>query len=268
MDLNDKVAIVTGAARGIGRAIAEKMAAYGGSVMVADLDADNSANAASEIRASYAGVGVESTDVDVTDRESVARMASEAIARFGRIDILVNNAGIIGAPGWEQRDRPDESDWDQIYEVNVKGVANASDIVAEYMKPNHYGKIVNIASGAGRQGGPGNPPYNVSKAGVISITQSYALELAPFNINVNAICPGLLWTPMWDRIATRNINMDDDLSGLTPRQAFERVVADRIPLGREQTPEDIGNLAVFLASDLAINITGQSINVNGGSRMD
>ena len=268
MDLNDRVAIVTGGARGIGRAIAEKIAMYGGSVMVADLDADNSANTASEIRTSYPGVGVESTDVDVTDRDSVGRMASEAIARFGRIDILVNNAGIIGAPGWEQRDRPDESDWDQIYEVNVKGVANASDIVAEYMKPNSYGKIVNIASGAGRQGGPGNPPYNVSKAGVISITQSYALELAPFNINVNAICPGLLWTPMWDRIATRNINMDDDLSDLTPRQAFERVVADRIPLGREQTPEDIGNLAVFLASDLAVNITGQSINVNGGSRMD
>ena len=127
---------------------------------------------------------------------------------------------------------------------------------------------MNIASGAGRQGGPGNPPYNVSKAGVISITQSYALELAPFNINVNAICPGLLWTPMWDRIATRNINMDDDLSGLTPRRAFEKVVEARIPLGREQTPEDIGNLAVFLASDLALNITGQSINVNGGSRMD
>ena len=114
MDLNDRVAIVTGGARGIGRAIAEKIAVYGGSVMVADLDADNSAGAASEIRTSYPGVGVESTDVDVTDRDSVARMASEAVARFGRIDILVNNAGIIGAPGWEQRDRPDESDWNQI----------------------------------------------------------------------------------------------------------------------------------------------------------
>ena len=268
MDLNDRVAIVTGAGRGIGRAIAEKMAAYGASVVVADLDSENAAIAASEIREARSGIEVESTDVDVTDQDSVARMASWTADRFGKIDILVNNAGIIGAQGWEQRDRPDESDWDQIYSVNVKGVANATDIVAGYMKPNNYGKIVNIASGAGRQGSPGNPPYNVSKAGVISLTQAYALEFAPFNINVNAICPGLLWTPMWDRIATRNIKMDDELSGLTPRRAFEKVVANRIPLGREQTPEDIGNLAVFLASDLALNITGQSINVNGGSRMD
>ena len=268
MDLNDRVAIVTGAGRGIGRAIAEKMAAYGAAVMVADLDADNAANAAAGIRETHPSVEALSADVDVTDRDSVVRLASEAAGRLGRIDILVNNAGIIGAPGWEERDQPDESDWDQIYEVNVKGVANASDIVAEYMKSNSFGKIVNIASGAGRQGSPGNPPYNVSKAGVISLTQAYALELAPFNINVNAICPGLLWTPMWDRIATRNINMDEDLSGLTPRRAFEKVVEARIPLGREQTPEDIGNLAVFLASDLAMNITGQSVNVNGGSRMD
>ena len=268
MDLNDRVAIITGAGRGIGRAIAEKMAAYGASVVVADLDADNAANSAAGIREAHPSVEALSTGVDITDRNSVARLASEAADRFGKIDILVNNAGIIGAPGWEERNQPNESDWDQIYEVNVKGVANASDIVAEYMKPNSFGKIVNIASGAGRQGSPGNPPYNVSKAGVISLTQAYALELAPFNINVNAICPGLLWTPMWDRIATRNINMDEDLSDLTPRRAFEKVVEARIPLGREQTPEDIGNLAVFLASDLAMNITGQSVNVNGGSRMD
>jgi NAD(P)-dependent dehydrogenase (short-subunit alcohol dehydrogenase family) len=136
------------------------------------------------------------------------------------------------------------------------------------MRRRQYGKIINIASVAGRQGGTDNPPYNVSKAGVISLTQAYALELASDNINVNAICPGLLWTPMWERIAKRRIRMDESMGGLSPRRAFNRIVSERIPLGREQTPEDIGNLAVFLASDLSENITGQAINVNGGSRLD
>ena len=268
MDLNDEVAIVTGSGRGIGRAIAEEMARYGASVVVSDLDGDAIARVAAEIGGDHPDVAVDSVPLDVTNDMSVANMTKRVIERFDRIDILVNNAGIIGAPGWEQREDPSEVDWDQIYEVNVKGVARVSDSVAETMKTRRCGKIVNIASVAGRQGSPRNTPYNVSKSGVISLTQACALALAPFNINVNAICPGLLWTPMWERIATRTINLDDSLEGTTPRQAFEQFVAQSIPLGREQTPQDIGRLAVFLASDLAMNITGQSINVNGGSRMD
>ena len=268
MELNEKVAIVTGSGRGIGRAIAEELARYGASVVVSDLDGDAVAQVAAEIGADHPDVTVDSAALDVTDDESVANMTKQVIDRFGRIDILVNNAGIIGAPGWEQREEPAETDWDQIYEVNVKGIARASDSVAGAMKTRRYGKIVNIASVAGRQGSPRNTPYHVSKSGVISLTQAYALALAPFNINVNAICPGLLWTPMWERIATRTINLDDSLEGTTPREAFEQFVARSIPLGREQTPQDIGRLAVFLASELAMNITGQAINVNGGSRMD
>ncbi len=268
MDLNDKVAIVTGSGRGIGRAIAEEMARYGASVVVSDLDGDAVARTAAEIRADFPHVAVDSSALDVTDDDSVANMTAQVIDRFGRIDILVNNAGIIGAPGWENREQPAEIDWDRIYEVNVKGIARVSDCVAESMKTKRYGKIVNIASVAGRQGSMRNPPYNASKSGVISLTQAYALGLAPFNINVNAICPGLLWTPMWERIATRTINLNDSMEGMTPREAFEQFVAQSIPLGREQTPRDIGRLAVFLASDLAMNITGQAINVNGGSGMN
>ena len=268
MDLNDKVAVVTGSARGIGRAIAEEMARYGASVVVSDLDGDAVAKAAAEVGAAYPDVAVDSVALDVTDDTSVANLTKQVIDRFGRIDILVNNAGIIGAPGWEQREKPAEIDWDQIYEVNVKGVARVTDSVAEAMKTRRYGKIVNIASVAGRQGSPRNTPYNASKSGVISITQAYALALAPFDINVNSICPGLLWTPMWERIATRTINLNDSMEGTTPREAFEQFVAQSIPLGREQTPQDIGRLAVFLASDLALNITGQAINVNGGSGMN
>jgi NAD(P)-dependent dehydrogenase (short-subunit alcohol dehydrogenase family) len=266
MYVTDKVAVVTGGGRGIGRGISLALARNGADVAVADVNLKNAEKVASEV----AELGRQSLAVflDVTDQASVDKAVEDIVAGFGRIDILVNNAGIIAAPGWEQRERSSEEDWDLIYEVNVKGIARVTDAVARHMKERQYGKVVNIASGAGRQGGPENPPYNVSKAGVISLTQAQALELAPFNINVNSICPGLLWTPMWERIAYRRGLARDDMRGLTPRQVFEKFVEERIPLKREQTPEDIGYLASFLASDYAANITGQAINVNGGSRMD
>ena len=268
MDLNDKVAIVTGSARGIGRAIADKMAAYGASVVICDLNIDNVQRTVSELSEAHPETQFGAFEVDVTQRESLDMLAGNTVESFGQIDILVNNAGIIGASGWENRDSPIEEDWDQIYDVNVKGVAKASDAISEHMKERNYGKIVNIASVAGRQGGPGNPAYSASKASVISLTQAYALGLAPFNINVNAICPGSLWTDMWERIAVRNINLDENLSDTTPREHFDKSIQTRMPFGREQTPEDIAYLAVFLASDLSLNITGQAINVTGGSRMD
>lgn len=266
MDLTGKVAIVTGAGRGIGRVIAEKMADHGALMVVTDLDVESAAAVVEDLNGH--GRESEAIAVDVTKQSSVDRMVTGAIARFGRIDILVNNAGIIGAPGWESRLESNDKDWNMIYDVNVRGVARVTEAAAVHMKKRRYGKIVNIASVAGRQGSPGNPPYNVSKAGVISLTQASAIGLAPFNINVNAICPGLLWTSMWERIATRQTTLEESRDGLTPRQAFEATVSERIPLGREQTPEDVGYLAVFLASEYAQNITGQAINVNGGSHMD
>ena len=268
MDINDKVAIVTGSARGIGRAIADRMAAYGATVVISDLRIDDAQRTASDLRAAHPKATFDTAEVDVTQRESAEHLARQVFESHGQIDILVNNAGIIGAPGWEHRDLSSEEDWDQIYAVNVKGVVKVSDAVAEFMKPRRYGKIVNIASVAGRQGAPGNPPYHVSKAGVISLTQGYALGLAPHNINVNAICPGSLWTHMYNRILTRAKNLDDSLADLTTRELFDRSTRERMPLGREQTPEDIGNLSVFLASDLSLNITGQAINVNGGTQMN
>ena len=266
MNVTDKIAIVTGGRRGIGRAIAVELARNGAHVAVADIDRGDAQDVADEI----APMGRRSLALalDVTDQASVDRMVEGVIGHFGRIDILVNNAGIVGAPGWERRPRANDDDWDALYAVNVKGVARVTDAVAEHMKRARYGKIVNISSGAGRQANPGQTPYSISKAGVISLTQASALELAPYDINVNAICPGLLWTPMWQRIADRRAWLPDNTEGLTPREVFDRAVADRIPLGREQHPEDVGYLAAFLASDYARNITGQAINVNGGSRMD
>lgn len=265
MDVTGRVAIVTGSGRGIGRGISLVLAKNGADVVVADLNIENARKVAAEV----AEMGRQSMplNLDVTDQESADTVATQIVDRFGRIDILVNNAGVIGAPGWEDREKPNEEDWDLILEVNVRGVAKVTDAVTPYMKEKSYGKIVNIASIAGREGSPRNPPYNVSKTGVISLTQSQALELAPHNINVNAICPGLLWTPMFERILNRP-TMAPNLEELPPREAFEKYVETKIPLGREQTPEDMGNLAAFLCSEFAKNITGQSINVSGGFFMN
>lgn len=266
MDVTGKVAIVTGGGRGIGRGIALALARNGADVVVAEIMDENGRKTAGEIE----GLGRRSRAIvaDVTDQDSVDGLVREALVYFGHIDILVNNAGIIGAPGWEQRERTNEEDWDLVYEVNVKGVARVTDAVAPHMKERQYGKIVNIASVAARQGNPSNPPYNVSKAGVVSLTQAHALELAPHNINVNAICPGLIWTPMWERIASRPTMAPDRAPGQSIREVFEGSVKGRVPLGREQTPDDIGNVATFLASDAARAVTGQAVNVDGGSRMN
>ena len=266
MDVDDRVALVTGGGRGIGRGIVIALAKNGADVAVADLNLAEAQIVAGEVV--YMGRKSIPVRVDVTDQQSVDRMVEEAIASFGRIDILVNNAGVIAAPGWEERIRSNEEDWDATYEVNVKGAARVTDAVAPHMKERRRGKIVNISSVAGRQATTTSTAYSASKAAAISLSQSSALELAPFDINVNTICPGLLWTPIWERISYK-WSLDKEISeGLSPREIFDRTVKQRTPLGREQTPEDIGNLATFLASDYAKNITGQAINVNGGSYMN
>jgi NAD(P)-dependent dehydrogenase (short-subunit alcohol dehydrogenase family) len=262
VQLTDRVAIVTGGATGIGRAIASKLGGQGASVVIADLNADAAQKTASELAAS--GIKAAAATTDVTGRAATDRMAETAVSRFGKIDILVNNAGIAGAPGWNVRSESTEDDWVKTYQVNVLGVANATNSVAPHMKAARYGKIVNISSIAGREGRPSLPHYSASKAAVISYTQSMANELAKFNINVNAICPGLLWTPMWEQVGGRYARDNPAYRGLGPRQVFDQMIAERIPLGREQTPDDIGEAAAFLASEDAKNITGQALNVDGG----
>ncbi|MSQ08487.1 MAG: SDR family oxidoreductase [Dehalococcoidia bacterium] len=260
--LKDRVAIVTGGATGIGRAIATKMGEGGASIVVADMNADAAQKTAAELTAS--GIKAAAVATDVTDKAATDRMARTALDRFGRIDILVNNAGIAGAPGWNQRSESTEDDWVKTYQVNVLGTVNAANSVIPHMKAERHGKIVNLSSIAGREGRPSLPHYSASKAAVISYTQSLANELAKFNINVNAICPGLLWTPMWEQVGGRYARDNAAYKGLSPRQVFDAMIAERIPNGREQTPEDIGDAAVFLASEDARNITGQALNVDGG----
>ena len=178
MDVTDRVAVVTGGGRGIGRGICLALARYGADVVVADVNLED----AEAVRDEAAAMGRRTSAqyLDVTDQGSVDSMVADALSRYGRIDILVNNAGIIGAPGWQDRVETTEEDWDLLYAVNVKGMAAVTDAVSPHMKERRYGKVVNIASVAGRQGNYDNPPYGISKAGVISFTQAYAMLAGAF----------------------------------------------------------------------------------------
>ena len=284
-ELDGKVAIVTGAGRlrGIGRGAAVAFAKLGADVVVTGTGRDPSAfppdekavgwrdieSSAEQVRA--LGTRALPLVTDVASIDGVQAMVDRTLEEFGRIDILVNDAGIIGASQWWEREVPSEDDWSQVFAVNVRGVVMVSEAVSRHMRERRYGKIINIASIAARQGSAEFPHYSTSKAAVMSWTQSHALQMAPYSVNVNAICPGLLWTPMFEaivRMRARRGAGDAAVEGLSGRELFERSVEKTVPMGREQTPDDIGRLAAFLASDDAWNITGQAINVDGGLRMN
>jgi len=203
---------------------------------------------------------------DVSQEAQVKRAIADGMRLFGRIDILVNNAGVtprLGLPFTRQ----DETDWDKVFHINVKSVFFACKAMAPYFMEQRSGKILNIASIAGPLSSQTMPSYSVSKMGVITFTKIVAKELAAYNVNVNAICPGLLYTDMWKNIGEVIRATNPAYADLTPRQMFERRVQEWIPLKREQTPEDIGQAAVFLASEEARNITGQALMVDGGAVM-
>ena len=266
MQLEAKVALITGGARGLGEGIALVLAARGANIAACDINLEGARQTADAVSA--LGRRAEAYSVDVTSQDQLRQTVDAVLADLGRIDILVNAAGVIGAAGFEDTTGSREEDWDLTFDVNVKGTALASNAVIPHMQERRFGKIVNIASHAGRGGGAGGGAYGASKAAVIHLTQSYALDLAPYNINVNVVCPGTIWTPMWERIADRAKRNNPEQQHLTPRDIFDAAIAERCPLGREQTPEDIGKAVAFFASDDALNITGQSLNVNGGTRMN
>jgi NAD(P)-dependent dehydrogenase (short-subunit alcohol dehydrogenase family) len=255
MDLANQVALVTGAAHGIGRASARALAEAGASVIVADIDqAGAEATAESIATGQHRAIAVQA---DVGDLNQIDRMVREALAAFGRIDILLNNAGVT-----RRADVMDitEADWDRIHRVNAKGVFFCLQRVAQEMIPRRSGRIVNIASIAGKgYVGASNVAYAASKGAVIGMTKLAALQLAKHNINVNAICPGVTRTALSDG----NLAVAAQQQGVSLEE-MERRRADVIPLKRANDPEDIAAMVVFLASLGARNITGQSFNVDGG----
>ena len=260
--LEDRVALVTGGGRGIGRGIVHQLAKAGADVAIGDVDLENAEKTAGEV--AELGRSALVLELDVTDAESARAGVARVLERFGRLDVLVNNAGVVQDHlGAEITER----DFDRCFEVNLKGIWIVSRAVAGHFEERGAGKIVNIASIAGRRGGGGLAPYSASKAGAISLTQSLASDLGRHGINVNAVCPGLLWTPMWEKL--EGMFQGDVAPDVVDKRAtFEAYLRASCPLGREQTPEDIGDAVVFFASDAARNVTGQSLNVDGGIQMN
>lgn len=246
MKLKDRIAIVTGAGRGIGRGIAETMAKEGAKIIVADI----SEKRGEEVVASLRNISEALfKKVDVTNSDEIREVVVAVCEKYGKIDILVNNAGIAQLENFLEGE---EKKWDRIISVNLKGLILFSRAVLERMVGKKYGKIINIASVAGEIAYPSQVVYSASKGGVIAFTRSLAAEMATHHINVNAISPGFTETPGTGR--NRELLPD-----------YFQKLEKSIPWGRAGRPEDIGKIAVFLASDDSEYMTGQCIVVDGGA---
>ncbi len=245
-NLTDKVAIVTGASRGIGEAIAKQLSRCGAKIILIARNSDQLV-AVKETIISKGGIA-ESMACDVSNLNSISEIVTNTIDKWGRIDILVNNAGIA-------RDniimRMKEDDWDSVMNINLKGCFNGIKSVARPMIKNKAGRIINITSVIGQIGNAGQSNYAASKAGIMGLTKSMAKELGSRNITVNAVAPGYITTDM-----TNELNDE-----------VKEQLKSSIPLGRLGTPDDVANLVCFLASDEAGYITGQTFNVDGGMVM-
>jgi meso-butanediol dehydrogenase/(S,S)-butanediol dehydrogenase/diacetyl reductase len=252
MNLKESVGIVTGGARGIGRAISLGLARAGATVVVADINENAAKKTADEIR--NTGAKALSLAVDVTDWTQVKDMADRTCSEFGAIDILVNNAGIVIAGSVEEME---PVEWDNIMAVNTKGAFLCCKSAVGIMKKQGGGSIVNIASVAGKNGFPNMGAYCASKHALIGLTRSLAKELANDNIRVNAVCPGIVRTAMWEYLIEVRKDPDESSDAF-----FDRYINLMIPLGKPQKPDDIAELVVFLAG--SENITAQAVNVDGG----
>ena len=256
---HNEVALITGASRGIGRSIAERLAGDGYSLALFDIDTATVEQTASEIAAA-AGVEAAAFTVDITNVDQIKSGVGAVIERFGRIDVLVNNAGAIQIKPWLE---VDESDWARIIDINIKGTFFTQQAVAPHMIEQGGGRIVNLSSGAARGPAPRSTTYGIAKIGVVHFTQSTAVDLGPHNIRVNAVAPGVVAsTNLWNDIGDgyrKYFGKDKD------QRINESVAA--LPLRRPQRPEDVANAVAFLVSSESSEITGVVLDVDGGAAL-
>jgi len=275
MELKGKTAIVTGGGAGIGEGIALCLAEAGADVVIVDINKERATGVADKIK-SFGRKSLVSIS-DATNGEQIQQATRKIIETFAKIDILVN---VVGGEVRFYKERTGErfveisgQEWNEMIDLNLNATVKTCQAVVPFMIKQNGGKIVNISSDGGRspiwtgvRQSASSMAYGVSKAGIIQFTGLLALELAEHNINVNCVAPGAVWTPMFEKHALREITSKPQFKGMTPRKYYEKVIIGGSPLKREVTPADIGDAVAFLVSDKARNITGQSINVDAGTR--
>lgn len=258
IDLSNQLAVVTGGAGGIGAGIAQTLVEAGARVLLVDRDEAGLKTIAATLTRSTICV-----QADIADHSELERSLLPVLQELGPARILVNNAGVASRVGMPFT-RLEPADWQLPWSVNVIGLFNVTKLAVKGMQEAQRGVIINIASVSGRVGFPTSPPYSASKAAVINFTQVMARDLASWGIRVNAVCPGMVFTPFYRAQRLAAAEADPTLLGVSDEDYFENKARRLIPLQRGQTPKDIAHAVCFLASDLAASITGQALNVDGG----